>query len=185
MNITLVIILLVAVAIVAVVATLLVVNMARRKQADKIIKEAELEGENIKKEKIFQAKEKFLQLKGEHERYINEKNQQIQQTENKLKQREMQMKQQFSDLQRKQAENETARENLKAQSDMLNRKAEEYDRLHKEAVEKIENIAGMSAAEAKEMLVETMKEEAKTQAMSYINDVMDEARMNAAKEAKG
>lgn len=184
MNITLVIILLVAVAIAAVVATLLVVNMARRKQADKIIKEAELEGENIKKEKIFQAKEKFLQLKGEHERYINEKNQQIQQTENKLKQREMQMKQQFSDLQRKQAENETARENLKAQSDMLNRKAEEYDRLHKEAVEKIENIAGMSAAEAKEMLVETMKEEAKTQAMSYINDVMDEARMNAAKEAK-
>lgn len=184
MNITLVIILLVAVAIVAVVATLLVVNMARRKQADKIIKEAELEGENIKKEKIFQAKEKFLQLKGEHERYINEKNQQIQQTENKLKQREMQMKQQFSDLQRKQAENETVRENLKAQSDMLNRKAEEYDRLHKEAVEKIENIAGMSAAEAKEMLVETMKEEAKTQAMSYINDVMDEARMNAAKEAK-
>lgn len=184
MNITLVIILLVAVAIVAVVATLLVVNMARRKQADKIIKEAELEGENIKKEKIFQAKGKFLQLKGEHERYINEKNQQIQQTENKLKQREMQMKQQFSDLQRKQAENETARENLKAQSDMLNRKAEEYDRLHKEAVEKIENIAGMSAAEAKEMLVETMKEEAKTQAMSYINDVMDEARMNAAKEAK-
>lgn len=184
MNITLVIILLVAVAIVAVVATLLVVNMARRKQADKIIKEAELEGENIKKEKIFQAKEKFLQLKGEHERYINEKNQQIQQTENKLKQREMQMKQQFSDLQRKQAENETAREYLKAQSDMLNRKAEEYDRLHKEAVEKIENIAGMSAAEAKEMLVETMKEEAKTQAMSYINDVMDEARMNAAKEAK-
>ncbi len=184
MNIILVVILLIAVAVVAVVATVLVVNAARRKQADKIIKEAELEGENIKKEKIFQAKEKFLQLKGEHERFINEKNQQIQQTENKLKQREMQMKQQFSDLQRKQAENEAVRENLKAQTDMLNRKAEEYDRLHKEAVEKIENIAGMSAAEAKEMLMETMKEEAKTQAMSYINDVMDEARMNASKEAK-
>lgn len=184
MNIILVVILLIAVAVVAVVATVLVVNAARRKQADKIIKEAELEGENIKKEKIFQAKEKFLQLKGEHERFINEKNQQIQQTENKLKQREMQMKQQFSDLQRKQAENEAVRENIKAQTDMLNRKAEEYDRLHKEAVEKIENIAGMSAAEAKEMLMETMKEEAKTQAMSYINDVMDEARMNASKEAK-
>ena len=184
MNIILVVILLIAVAVVAVVATVLVVNAARRKQADKIIKEAELEGENIKKEKIFQAKEKFLQLKGEHERFINEKNQQIQQTENKLKQREMQMKQQFSDLQRKQAENEAVRENLKAQTDMLNRKAEEYDRLHKEAVEKIENIAGMSAAEAKEMLMETMKEEAKTQAMSYINDVMDDARMNASKEAK-
>lgn len=184
MNIILAVILMVAVAVVAVVATVLVVNAARRKQADKIIKDAEIEGENIKKEKIFQAKEKFLQLKGEHERYINEKNQQIQQTENKLKQREMQMKQQFSELQRRQAENETVRENLKAQTDVLNRKAEEYGKLHKEAVEKIESIAGMSAAEAKDMLIETMKEEAKTQAMSYINDVMDEARMNASKEAK-
>ena len=178
------IILLAVVAAVAVVLTLLVVNNARKKQAAKIIKAAEQEGENIKKEKIFQAKEKFLQLKGEHERYINEKNSQIQQTENKLKQREMQMKQQYSELQRKQAENDSIRENLKAQVEIVNRKAEEYDKLHREAVEKIENIAGMSAAEAKEMLVETMKEEAKTQAMSYINDVMDEARMNAGKEAK-
>lgn len=184
MNIILVIVLLVAVASVAVIATVLVINSIRRKEADKIIKEAETEGENIKKEKIFQAKEKFLQLKSEHERYINEKNQQIQQTENKLKQRELQMKQQFSELQRKQSEAESIRENLKAQMDVVSRKAEEYDRLHKEAVEKIENLAGMSAAEAKEMLIETMKEEAKTQAMSYINDVMDEARMNASKEAK-
>ena len=184
MQVTYVIILLAVVAAVAVVLTLLVVNNARKKQAAKIIKAAEQEGENIKKEKIFQAKEKFLQLKGEHERYINEKNSQIQQTENKLKQREMQMKQQYSELQRKQAENDSIRENLKAQVEIVNRKAEEYVKLHREAVEKIENIAGMSAAEAKEMLVETMKEEAKTQAMSYINDVMDEARMNAGKEAK-
>ena len=184
MNITLVIILLIVVAAAAAVVTLVVVNMARRKQADKIIRDAEIEGENIKKEKIFQAKEKFLQLKGEHERYINEKNAQIQQTENKLKQREMQLKQQLSDLQRRQSEAEGVRENLKAQMEVVNRKSEEYDRLHKEAVEKIESLAGISAAEARDMLVETMKEEAKTQAMSYINDVMDEARMNASKEAK-
>lgn len=184
MDTILVIVLLVVVAVVAVAATVLIFNSARKKQADKIIKEAKLEGENIKKEKIFQAKEKFLQLKGEHERYINEKNSQIQQTENKLKQKEMQLKQQFADLQRKQSETDAVRENLKAQVELVNRKAEEYDKLHKEAVEKIENIAGMSAAEAKEMLMETMKEEAKTQAMSYINDVMDEARMNASKEAK-
>lgn len=184
MNTILVIVLLVVVALVAVIATLMVINSARRKEADKIIKEAEVEGENIKKEKIFQAKEKFLQLKSEHERYINEKNQQIQQTENKLKQREMQLKQQYSDLQRKQSETDSIRENLKAQMEVVSHKSEEYDKLHKEAVEKIENIAGMSAAEAKEMLIETMKEEAKTQAMSYINDVMDEARMNASKEAK-
>lgn len=184
MNITLAIILLVVVAAAAVGVTVVVINSARKKQADKIIKEAEQEGENIKKEKIFQAKEKFLQLKGEHERYINEKNSQIQQAENKLKQREMQMKQQLSDLQRRQSEADSIRENLKAQVEIVNRKAEEYDRLHKEAVEKIENIAGMSASEAKDMLMETMKEEAKTQAMSYINDVMDEARMTASKEAK-
>ena len=184
MDTILVIVLLVVVAVVAVAATVLIFNSARKKQADKIIKEAKLEGENIKKEKIFQAKEKFLQLKGEHERYINEKNSQIQQTENKLKQKEMQLKQQFADLQRKQSETDAVRENLKAQVELVNRKAEEYDKLHKEAVEKIENIAGMSAAEAREMLMETMKEEAKTQAMSYINDVMDEARMNASKEAK-
>ena len=184
MNITLAIILLVVVAAAAAGVTVVVINSARKKQADKIIKEAEQEGENIKKEKIFQAKEKFLQLKGEHERYINEKNSQIQQAENKLKQREMQMKQQLSDLQRRQSEADSIRENLKAQVEIVNRKAEEYDRLHKEAVEKIENIAGMSASEAKDMLMETMKEEAKTQAMSYINDVMDEARMTASKEAK-
>ena len=76
------------------------------------------------------------------------------------------------------------RENLKAQVEVVNRKAEEYDRLHKDAVEKLESLAGMSAAEAKDVLMETMKEEAKTQAMSYINDVMDEARMTAGKEAK-
>lgn len=184
MDTILVIVLLVVVAVIAAAATALIFKSARRKQADKIIKEAEQEGENIKKEKIFQAKEKFLQLKGEHERYINEKNSQIQQTENKLKQKELQLKQQFSDLQRKQSEADSIRENLKAQVEMVNRKAEEYEKLHREAVEKIENIAGMSASEAKEMLMDAMKEEAKTQAMSYINDVMDEARMNASKEAK-
>lgn len=171
-------------ALVAVAATLFAVRVARKKQADKIIKEAEQEGENIKKEKIFQAKEKFLQLKGEHERYINEKNAQIQQTENKLKQKEMQLSQQNSELQRKQREADNIRENLKAQVEVVNRKSEEYDKLHKEAVEKLENLAGMSAAEAKDLLMETMKEEAKTQAMSYVNDVMDEARMTASKEAK-
>ena len=77
MQISLVIILLIAVAAIAVAVTLFVMKAARKKQADKIIKDAEQEGENIKKEKIFQAKEKFLQLKGEHERYINEKNSQI------------------------------------------------------------------------------------------------------------
>lgn len=170
--------------IVAVGSVLLSQNIIRKKKKSRIIQDAEIEGENIKKEKILQAKEKFLQLKSEHEQYINEKNAQIQQTENKLKQREIQLNQQNSEIQRKQREADSIRENLKSQLELVNRKSDEYDKLHQAAVEKIESIAGMSAAEAKEQLVETMKAEAKTQAMSYVNDVMDEARLNASKEAK-
>ena len=170
--------------LVSVMVTVFVINVLRRKKCEEIIRNAEQEGENVKKEKIFQAKEKFLQLKSEHERYINEKNTQIQQIENKLKQREMQLNQQNSELQRKSKENDSIRENLKNQLELLNRKSEEYDKLHQEAVAKIESIAGMSAAEAREQLVETMKAEAKSHAISYINDVMDEARLTASKEAK-
>ncbi len=180
---TLIIILIGTIGI-TVLATLVINQLIRKAKGDSIIKRAIEEGENIKKEKIFQAKEKFLQLKSDHEQHINEKNAQIQQTENKLKQKEMQINQQNSELQKKQKEADSIRENLKAQMEVVNRKSEEYDRLHKEAVEKIETLAGMSATEAKNMLVETMKDEAKTEALSYINDVMDEARMTASKEAK-
>lgn len=158
--------------------------MILKKKGSQIIRDAEIQGENIKKEKIFQAKEKFLQLKSEHEQQINEKNFQIQQFENKLKQREIQINQQASEVQKKQKEADSIRENLKAQLDVVNKKAEEYEKLRVQAIEKIESIAGMSASEAKEQLVESMKAEARTQAMSYINDVMDEARLTASKEAK-
>ncbi len=162
----------------------LIRNVILKKKGSQIIRDAEIQGENIKKEKIFQAKEKFLQLKSEHEKEVNEKNFQIQQFENKLKQREMQISQQASEVQKKQKEADSIRENLKAQLDVVNKKSEEYEKLRVQAIEKIESIAGMSAAEAKEQLVESMKAEARTQAMSYINDVMDEARLTASKEAK-
>ncbi len=155
-----------------------------KKKREAALKAAEQEGENIKKEKIFQAKEKFLQLKSEHEQYINEKNAQIQQQETKLKQKEIQINQQASEIQRKNKEVESIKDNLKTQLDLVNRKNEEYEKLKKQAIDQIESIAGMTAAEAKAQLVESMREEAKSQAMSYINDVMDEARMTASKEAK-
>lgn len=170
--------------VLSIVAYIFVKNVILKKKGSQIIRDAEIQGENIKKEKIFQAKEKFLQLKSEHEQVINEKNFQIQQTENKLRQREMQLNQQNSELQKRTKEADAIRENLKVQLDMVNRKADEYEKLRKEVIEKIEAIAGISAAEAKEQLVESMKAEARTQAMSYINDVMDEARLTASKEAK-
>ena len=166
------------------VAYYVVSNVVLKKKKAEILTKAELEGEGIKKEKIFQAKEKFLQLKSEHEKYINEKSNQILQTENKVKQKELILNQQNAELSKKQQEIEKIKENLNNQVQIVNRKSEEYDKLKKSVVETIENISGMSAEEAKAMLVQQMKDEAKTEAMSYINDVMDDARMNAAKEAK-
>ncbi|MCF0165546.1 MAG: ribonuclease Y [Bacteroidales bacterium] len=157
---------------------------ALKEKADDIIKKAEAEGENIKKDKIFQAKEKFLQLKSEHEAFINEKNSQMQQLETKLKEREFVLNQQSSELGRKQKENDKIKENLKSQLEIVNKKAEEFEKLRDEQIVKLQEIAGMTAQEAKNQLVETMKAEARSEAMSYINDVMDEARLNASKEAK-
>lgn len=159
-------------------------NVVLKKKKAQVLKEAETEGENIKKEKIFQAKEKFLQLKSEHEQFITDKNNTILQVENKIKQKELIINQQSQELNKKQKEVDTIKENLKAQVEIVNKKSEEYDKLKQEAIEKVEQISGMTAVEAKNQLVETMKDEAKTQAMSFINDVMDEARLTASKEAK-
>ena len=171
-------------AIVALAAYIIIRKIILKGQKDEIIAKAEIEAEGIKNEKIHQAKEKFLQLKSEHEQYINDKNSQIKDAENRIKQREISMNQQNADLQRKQKDLENAKNNLKAQEEALSHKAEEYDRLRAEANKQLETIAGMSAAEAKNILMENMKAEARTEAQAYINDTMDEARLNATKEAK-
>ncbi len=157
--------------------------MLKGKKED-ILEKAELEGEAIKKDKILQAKEKFLQLKSEHEQYINEKNKAISDAENRIKQKENSLNQQNSELGRKNKEAENLKENLKRQLEAADRKAQEYDTLKKEAISQIEKIAGLSASEAKSQLMESMKAEARTEAQAYINDVVDEARLTASKEAK-
>ena len=167
-----------------VLGCILVRNFILKGKKEEILKNAEAEGEAIKKEKIFQAKEKFLQLKSEHEAYINERNAQALQLENKLKQRELSLNQQNSEVGRKQKEVDAIRENLKNQMEIVGRKQEEYEKLRGKVIEKLEEVAGMTATEAKNQLVENMKAEARTEAMSYVNEVMDEARLNAAKEAK-
>jgi ribonuclease Y len=159
-------------------------NILLKKRREEILKAAEQEGENIKKEKIFQAKEKFLQLKGEHEQQILERNNQVIQMENRVKQREIAINQQNSELQKKIKEVESSKEHIKNQTELLEKKQEEYEKLRTEAIQKIENIAGLSASEAKNQLIETMKAEAKSEALSYISEVMDEARLTASKESK-
>jgi ribonuclease Y len=165
-------------------ATYLLWNKLLAKKKKSIIREAETEAEVIRKEKILQAKEKFLQLKTDHEKVFNEKNNRIILAENKLKQRETSFSQKFEDIQRKQKEVDTIRDNLTNQLQLIDKRTEELDRMHRAQVEKLETLSGLSAEEARNQLSESLKAEAKTEAMSYINEIMDEAKMTAQKEAK-
>lgn len=157
----------------------------------RIIEEANTEAEVIKKDKILQAKEKFLQLKSEHEKFIQEKNNKIGAVEAKQNQREVALNQRRDELQKKikdfeieKKENEIIRENLNVQLQRVEHKSEEVDKLYRQHLEKLEQISGLSAEEAKAQLVESLQEEAKSEAVSYINEIMEEAKQTANKEAK-
>ena len=155
----------------------------RNKKAT-LLKEAEAEGEMIKKEKILQAKEKFIQLKSEHDKTVNERNQKLAQSEQRAKQLEANLASQQDELNRKIKEQNSVRDRLEAQSENLERKKDELDRKIKEQNIRLEQISGLSSEEAKNILIENMKEEAKTEAMTYVNEVIEEAKMSANKEAK-
>ena len=151
---------------------------------DKILKEAETEAEVIKKNKLLEVKEKSLNKKADLEKEVSLRNQKIQQAENKLKQRELVLNQRQEEIQRKKVEAEAVKENLEAQLVIVDKKKEELEHMQRQEIEKLEAISGLSAEEAKERMVESLKEEAKTQAQSYINDIMDDAKLTASKEAK-
>jgi ribonuclease Y len=154
------------------------------KKIEKMMQEAEEKAEVLRKEKILQAKEKFLQLKAEHEKVINERNIAVQKNENRLNQREAMISQRYEDLQRKQKELDTIRENLNGQLELVGKKQSEFDRIVKEQVDKLQSISGLSANDAKEQLMETLKEEAKSDALVYIKDTIEEAKLTAQREAK-
>ena len=133
---------------------------------DIIIKEAQTEAEVIKKNKLLEVKEKFLNKKADLEKEVALRNQKIQQAENKLKQRELMLNQKQEEVQRKRTEAEAIKENLEAQIVIVDKKKEELDKLQMQEREKLEALSGLSAEEAKERLVDSLKEEAKTQAVS-------------------
>jgi ribonuclease Y len=162
----------------------LIVMKALQSRSQKIIREAEAEAEVIKKDKILQAKEKFLYLRTEHEKEINNRNAKVIAVETKLKQKETIINQKFEEIQRKHKEVDTVRENLGTQLELVEKKSEELDKMHKHQVEKLESMSGMSAEEAKDLLIESLKNDARSEAMSYITDIVDEAKINANKEAK-
>ena len=154
---------------------------ARREAA---IKEAEAEGEMIKKEKILQAKEKFIQLKSDYDRQVNERNAKLKEREQIIRQGENSIKDQQKDLERKHNESNRLKEQLESQLVALDRKKEDVERMIREQNARLEQISGMSSEEAKNTLIENMKAEAKADAMTYINETIEEAKMSANKEAK-
>ena len=177
------IIVLVVLIVLAGAASYYIIQKALARKAA-ILKEAETEGEMIKKERILQAKEKFIQLKSEHDRMVNERNQRLAQSEQRAKQLENNLQQQQQELNKKLKEQDNLRNQLESQLQNIERKKEEIERKLKEQNMHLEQISGMSSEEAKNVLIENMKAEAKTEALAYINETMEEAKMTANKEAK-
>ncbi|HNX85607.1 MAG TPA: ribonuclease Y [Bacteroidales bacterium] len=161
-----------------------IMNRALERKRDSLLKEAMDKAEVVKKEKILQAKEKFLQLKGEHEKFVHEKNEEVARNENRLKQKEGSLNQKVEELAKKQKEITVIKQNLTQQLEILNKKQADLDKALKIQVEKLEAISSLSAVEAKSQLVETLKEEAKSEAIVQIKDIIDEARLTANTEAK-
>jgi len=155
-----------------------------REKARLILKEAELQAENTKKDKILEAKEKFLRLRSEFEEESSKKKNLIIQNEQKVKQREASISKQIEQNSRKEAELESMKENLQAQLEIVSKKKEEVEKLRQSQVGKLEKIANLSAEDAQEQLIDVLREEAKSKASSMIKDIVEEAKLTANKDAK-
>jgi ribonuclease Y len=161
-----------------------------RKQADldekykSMVREAELKAENIKKDKIIEAKEKLLKMKQEFEDEANRKKNQIISNEQKIKQREAQISRELEQLKRKEAETEDERQTLAVQLEHVRKRKEELDKFNQQKVAILENISKLTADQARDQLVESLKEEAQTKASSFIKDFMEQAKLTATKEAR-
>ena len=161
-----------------------VVNNKNNGKAKLIIAEAKTNAEQIKKEKILQAKEKFIELKSEHEKVINKKNNDINNADQRVKQKENTLNQKLAEVNRKDAEFKKDKATIDQQRSVLDKKQAELNKSHKLQVEQLEQISNLSADEAKKQLVETLKDEAKTEALSIVNNTIEEAKLTAKQEAK-
>ncbi len=155
-----------------------------KKEASSILKDANLEAENIKKDKILQAKEKFIELKAEHEQVILARDKKVAEVEKRVRDKESQVSNELSKSKKLNDDFEAKTAEYNSKIETLEKKQQEVDRLHKSQLQQLEVISGLSAEEAKEQLVEGLKAEAKTKAMSHIQDTIEEAKLTAQQEAK-
>lgn len=170
-----------------VIAALVVAAMnkaAQAKRREEMQREMERETDVMKKNKMLEVKEKFIQLKAELEKQVAARNSKIQSAETKLKQHELSLSQRQEELQRKLTEADILKENLNNQAQLIEKRKLDLEKMHQQEVVHLETISGLSAGEAKERLIESLKDEAKTDAASYINEIMEEAKMTANMEAK-
>jgi ribonuclease Y len=166
------------------VATITIQKSLARSRAKTIVEEAEREANLIKQNKLLEAREEEMRIKSDAEKQAQSRLSKVQSIEAKQKQRELQLNQQQSENQRSRNENEATKANLEAQQNVIDARKAELDKMHRKAQDELEHISGLSSEEAKERLIESLKEEAKIAAASYVNDIIDEAKMTANKEAK-
>ncbi len=166
------------------VVSFIVLNNINKVKASSIIQEAKKKADQIKKDKILQAKEKFLELKSEHEKVINQRNQKMVNAESRVKDKENKLNQRLGEFNKKEKQIEDIKNNIFRQKEAIKRKESELDKNHRKQVEALETISGLSAEEAKKELVETLKDEAKTYAMAHIQEIVEEAKLTANKDAK-
>ena len=166
------------------VATFVIQKVFLKNKSSQLVREAEVEGENIKKEKILQAKEKFLKLKEEHETTMKDKERRLQSTEDRVKAKEKTLSQKIEEVSRKEKEFEKNQSELELKVQSFDLKHQELEKIQEKRVAELSRISGMTAEDAKNHLMEALKDEARTSAMTYIKDITEEAKLNANREAK-
>ena len=157
---------------------------AAEEQAQKIVRDAQANAENLKKERLLEAKEKFVQLKAEHDKEVLDRNRKIGDVENRIKQKELSINQRMEQLDKQVKDNDSIKENLSRQIEVVNQKRTELEKHQEEHIRRLEKIAGLTAEEAKAQLVESLKQEAHTQALGIQQEIIDEAKLKANKEAR-
>lgn len=164
--------------------TYFIINYNSKKKSNSIIAEAKKEAEQIKKDKILQAKEKFIELKSEHEKVINQRNQKLAHSESRVKEKENKLSQKLGHVSNKEKKLDEIRSSISRQQEILQQKEEKSNKLLEKQVEALETISGLSAEEAKKELVQALKDEAKTKSLAYAQEIVEEAKLTATKDAK-
>lgn len=184
MDIISIVIGLVAGLVIGAIIAYLISKSQLKSKGNEFLEEAKKEGEAIKKEKILQAKEKFLQLKEEHEKVINDRNRKIQSTEDRVKSKEQQLNKKIEEISRKNKTLDEKQEMIDKQLEAIKHKQEEIDKKKSTFVTQLEKVSNLSAEDAKQQLIEALRDEAKTDAMAHIKEIVDESKLTANKEAK-